>query len=43
MEINYLRGACGVTRWEDESNETMYEICKLNELWCSGVVEKKYF
>ena len=27
MEMSYLRGACGVTRWEDESNESVYERC----------------
>ena len=27
VEIKYLRGACGVTRWEGESNESMYKSC----------------
>ena len=27
MEMSYLRGACGVTRWERESNESMCERC----------------
>ncbi len=27
MEMSYLRGACGVTRWEGESNERVYERC----------------
>ena len=27
MEISYLRGTCGMTRWEGESNESMYEGC----------------
>ncbi len=26
VEINYLRGACGVTRWDGESNETVYGV-----------------
>ncbi len=25
VEMSYLRGACGVTRWEGENNESMYE------------------
>ena len=25
MEISYLREACGVIKWEGESNESMYE------------------
>ena len=31
MEMNYLRGACGV-RWEGESNEGMYERCGMVSL-----------
>ena len=27
VEITYLIGACGMTRWEGESNETVYERC----------------
>ena len=27
MEMGYLRGACDMTRWEGESNESMYEKC----------------
>ena len=27
VEMSYLRGACGVTRWEGESNESVYERC----------------
>ncbi len=27
VEMNYLREACGVTRWECESNERVYEKC----------------
>ncbi len=27
MEMSYLRGTCGVTRWEGESNEVVYEKC----------------
>ncbi len=27
MEMSYLRGPCGVTGWDDESNENMYERC----------------
>ncbi len=25
VEMSYLRGACGVMRWDDESNESVYE------------------
>ncbi len=25
--MSYLREACGVTRWESESNESVYERC----------------
>ncbi len=25
VEISYLRGACGVTRWDGDSNKSMYE------------------
>ncbi len=42
MEMSYLRGACGVTRWEGESNESMYERCSMgacaSRVKC-GVVE----
>ncbi len=27
VEMSYLRGACGVTRWEGESKERVYERC----------------
>ncbi len=27
MEISYLRGACGVTKWDGENNESVYERC----------------
>lgn len=38
VEISYLSGACGVTRWDRESNEGMCEmwhgsICKWSEVW----------
>ncbi len=26
VEMSYLRGACGVTRWDGESNESVYEM-----------------
>ena len=44
MEMSYLRGACGVTRWEGESNESVYERCvKWNEVWYSRMIENNYF
>ncbi len=42
VEMSYRRGACGVTRWDGESNERMYERCGMgshaNGVNC-GVVE----
>ncbi len=42
MEMSYLRGASGVTRWDGESNECVYERCDMgryaNGVDC-GVVE----
>ena len=29
VEMSYLRGACDVTRWECENNESMYERCEM--------------
>ncbi len=41
-KIRYLRGACGVSRWDGLSNESVYERCGMsgrgNEVGC-GVVE----
>ena len=31
VEMSYLRGACGLTRWDGESNETVYERCGMSE------------
>ncbi len=31
VEMSYLRGACGVTRWKDESNESVYERCSMGD------------
>ncbi len=42
MEMNFLRGTCGVTRWDGESNESVHERCGMgshaNGANC-GVVE----
>ena len=27
MKLSYLRRACGVPRWKDESNKSVYERC----------------
>ncbi len=27
VEMSYLRGACGVSRWDGLSNEIVYERC----------------
>ncbi len=36
MEMSYLRGACGVTRLDGESNESVYERCGM-ETQANGV------
>ncbi len=42
VEMNYLRGACGVSRWDGLSNRSVYERCGVRErgsgMGC-GVVE----
>ncbi len=42
VEMSYLRGACGVSRWDGLSNESVYERCGMrgcgSEVGC-GVVE----
>ena len=37
VEISYLRGACGVTRWEGDSNKSVYESCSMRP--CANVVK----
>ena len=32
VEMSYLRGVCGMTRWEGESNESMYVTWKLMQM-----------
>ena len=36
VEMSYLRGACGATRWDGESNESVYERCGM-ETHAKGV------
>ena len=40
MEMSYLKGGCGVTRWDGESNESVYETSSLRTcatgVKCSG-------
>ena len=48
VKNSYLRGTCGVTRWEGESNESVYKKCGMGPcangvVLCSGMGEKKYF
>ena len=48
VEMSYFGGACGMTRWKSESNESTYERCDMGPctngvVWCSGMDEKKYF
>ena len=44
---NTCCGACGLTKWEDESNESVYERSGMgpcvNRVWCSEVDEKRWF
>ncbi len=46
VEMSYLRGACGVSRWDGLSNERVYERCerawKWGRVWCGGVGEEKH-
>ncbi len=30
VEMSYLRGACGVSRWDGLSNESVYERCGMS-------------
>ncbi len=30
VEVSYLRGACGVSRWDGLSNESVYERCGMS-------------
>ncbi len=42
LEMNYLRGACGVTKWNGVSNENVYERCGMERCGSGvrcGVVE----
>lgn len=44
VEMNHLRGACRVTRWDGESNGSVYENCGMGS-HANVVVEwmkKKY-
>jgi len=45
IKVSFLRGACELTRWESESNESMYERCSVGTcasgMKC-GVVEEEY-
>ncbi len=40
VEISYLRGACGVSRWDGPSNESVYERCGMSGrgsvVWWNG-------
>ena len=39
MEMSYLRGACGVTRWKGDSD--VVELVKRNTLMWLGHIERK--
>ncbi len=49
MEMGSLRGAPGVTKWEGENNESVYESCSMGTSangvksgdWSGGMGEKK--
>ncbi len=34
VEMSYLRGACGVSRWDGLSNESVYERCVMRGRGC---------
>ncbi len=36
LEISYPRETCGVTRWERETNEIVYERCRMG-IYANGV------
>ncbi len=38
VELSYQRGACGVTRWEGDSNESVNERCSMGA--CASVVKR---
>lgn len=42
VEMSFLRGTCGVTRWNGESNESMYRVVEWvkNTLHWFGHVER---
>ncbi len=46
VEMSYLRGPCGVTRWKGERNENVYERCSMgacaNEVWSGGMCKKMH-
>ncbi len=48
VEMSYLRGACGVNRWDGVSNESVcYEMWherawKWGRVWCGGMGEKEH-
>ena len=47
VEMSYLRGACGVSRWDGLSNVSVYESCgtrvwKWGGVWCGGMGEKEH-
>ncbi len=37
VEMSYLRGACGVSRWDGLNNESVYERCGMRG--CGSGVE----
>ncbi len=46
--MSYLKGACGVNRWNGVSNESMYERCGMKGrgsgvgVSCGGMGEKEH-
>ncbi len=41
VEMSYLRGACGVSRWDGLSNESVYERCGMSGRGMGGGMGKK--
>ncbi len=43
LEMSYLRGVCGVSRWDGLNNESVYErVWKWGGVWCGGMGEKEH-
>ncbi len=41
VEMSYLRGACGVNRWDGLSNESVYERCGMSGCGRKDIIKVK--